>query len=215
MNHEQGLTAEEIKSLVGPSAIIVEAGSHDGSDTAKLIEAMPDVTMHCFEPDERPIKRFKETIGDNPRVTLYEVIVSDVDGFKDFYASTGKAGHMEDWDYSGSPCKPTGHLERSPEISFKPPISLPSIRLDSWLPSIFIYSTTVDLIRADLQGSQRAFIDGATITLSNTRFLYIECHEKPLYEGEPTQDELQELLPSFELLGIYERDNLLLKNRKL
>ena len=151
-------------------------------------------------------------IGDDPRVTLYHSGVGDIDGLKPFNASTGKAGHMDDWDHSGSYHKPTGHLEQSPEIKFKPPEPMPCIRLDTWR-NINPSTRGIDFAWVDIQGSQRDFIEGGRLTLAITKYLYIECHHTPLYEDEPTQDELMCLLPGFEPLGIYGLDNILLKNR--
>jgi hypothetical protein len=72
----------------------------------------------------------------------------------------------------------------------------------------------IDFIWADLQGGQVFFIAGARMALSVTRYLYIECHEQPLYADEPTQDELITMLrPEFTPLGIYERNNILFQNK--
>ncbi len=211
------LTAENIANFIGRSPLMLEIGSHEGIDTAKFLAAMPGITMHCFEPEQRALVRFKERISDNPYVALYEVAIADVDGEHEFHASTGKAGHMEDWDYSGSLHKPTGHYERSPEIGFKEPISVPCIRLDTWLWNVGGNSPgNIDFIWADVQGSQRDVIAGGQKTLAITRYLYIECHHPiPLYEGEPSREELIALLPDFEPIGIYAQDNILFKNRKI
>jgi FkbM family methyltransferase len=178
---------------------------------------MPGIRLDCFEPEQRAIARFKERIGDNVLVCLREVAVADIDGEKLFWASTGKAGHMDDWDYSGSLHQPTGHMKRSPEIGFKEPIAVPCIRLDSWFSreEDFIHGV-VDFIWADVQGSQRDVIAGGQIALARTRYLYIECHHPlPLYEGEPSREELIALLPGFEPLGFYGRDNILFQHKGL
>ncbi|MHC4371539.1 MAG: FkbM family methyltransferase, partial [Planctomycetota bacterium] len=91
-----------------------------------------------------------------------------------------------------------------------------SIRLDTWLdetdPDRKV--EVIDFIWADLQGGQVFFIAGARMALSVTRYLYIECHEQPLYADEPTQDELITMLrPEFTPLGIYERNNILFQNK--
>lgn len=204
---------DEIRQLVGTDApILVECGAHEGSHTVKFLAAMPGIRLYCFEPDKRPIARFKQAIGDDPRVELHEVAVTDFDGCKPFYASTGKAGDREDWDFSGSLQRPTGHLTRSPEIAFKEPVAVPCIRLDSWLrhrPHI----ERIDYLHADIQGEQRNFIAGAQVALAMTRWIYIEVHHKPLYAGEPTHDELTALLPNFELQCVYARDNLLFRRK--
>lgn len=211
-SYPNGMTAEQIRDLVGDSPTMLEVGSHAGEHTVTFLKAMPQIRLFCFEPDERPIKRFIEAIGDDFRVNLNRCMLTNVDGFHNFYRSTGKAGHMEDWDYSGSPSKPTGHLKRSPEIKFMQPVAMPSRRLDSWWE---YKRQDIDFIWADLQGSQVAFIEAGRNALAQTRYLYIECHTTPLYEDEPTQAELIKMLPGFEPLAIYEKDNILFRNRTI
>lgn len=211
-NISREIEPDEIRELVGDAPVFIECGSHEGSHTVKFLAAMPEIRLHCFEPDKRPIARFKKAIGDDPRVSLYEVAVADINGYKSFYASTGKAGDREDWDFSGSLQRPTRHLTRSPEIKFKPPVKIPCIRLDTWLaghPEI----KCIDFAWIDIQGGQRSFIAGAQTALLLTRWLYIEAHHEPLYAGETTHDELIALLSNFKLQCVYARDNLLLKNR--
>lgn len=215
-NHSHDLTAEEIRGLVGDSPLMLEIGSHEGTDTAKFLAAMPETILHCFEPDQRPIARFKELIGEDPRVHLYEMAAAHIDGEHVLYPSGGKAGHMKEWDYSSSLNKPTGHYRRSPEIVFRKPIIVPCMRLDTWMDLTDIGDRSIDFAWVDPQGSQRKVIAGGQETLARLRYLYIECHHPfPLYEHEPSRDELIALLPGFEPLGIYAQDNLLFKNRQL
>ncbi len=211
-SHPTELTAEEIRGLVGEAPAMLEIGSHEGTDTAKFLAAMPGARLYCFEPDPRPRDRFERTIGDDARVTLYDTAVADMDGYKPFYASTGKAGHMDDWDFSGSLRPPTRHLKQSPDIRFKPPQNVRCVRLDTWHrlnPTI----GRIDFQWVDCQGAQRDIITGGKLTLAVTRYVYIEAHHKPLYEGEPTQAELVDLLPGFEPLAVYALDNILFRNR--
>jgi FkbM family methyltransferase len=215
-HHPHGLTAEEIRGMVRNNRpVMIEIGSHEGSDTAKFLEAMPGLRIFCFEPDERAAVRFLEALGTDERVFVCPEAVSDVDGTALFYASTGKAGDRDDWDFSGSLNTPTGHLSRSPEIGFKEPAAVACRRLDSWLESrsYLRLPPVIDFIWADVQGAQRKVIAGAQKTLARTRFLYIECHETPCYEDEPTADELIALLPGFDPLATYERENILFQNR--
>lgn len=210
--HKRGITAEEIKGLVGESPLMLEIGCHEGSDTAKFLEAMPEARIYCFDPEKRATARFKELLGKDPRVSLQEVAVADVNGLRDFHASTGKAGRREDWDFSGSLCEPTGHYTRSPEIKFKEPAPVPCICLDTWYyeaPGVFV----IDFIWADIQGSQRLFLAGAGASLSRTKYLYIESHNPPAYANEPTQTQLMVLLAEgFNPVGFY-GENILFQNR--
>ena len=208
------MTAVDIKDLVGDNPLMLEIGCHEGSDTLKFLKEMRYAFIHCFDPEERATKRFENSVGNDLRVQLHKVAISDVDGLSDFYASTGKAGCMKDWDFSGSLRKPTGHLTRSPEISFKDPAPVKCMRLDTWY-TIHARYKAIDFIWADVQGSQRLVIAGGCHTLSNTRYLYIESHNPVAYDGEPTQAELIDLLSEwFEPIAIYAKENILLKNKE-
>jgi FkbM family methyltransferase len=205
------LTAEEIRDLVGTAPLIVEIGCHDGSDTAKFLEAMPGATLHCFEPDLRPYARFWENVKQSKQVTLYQSALTDSDEPQLFYPSTGRVNDCPDWDYSGSLQRPTEHLKHSPEVKFRDPIQVRCYRLDTWLREEGM--RVIDFIWADVQGGQRGLIGGGQCALALTRYLYIECHYRSLYEGEPSQGQLIELLPGFVPLANYGRDNVLFHNR--
>ncbi len=219
-SYPNGLTAHQIRDLVGECPTMLEIGSHDGSKdgshTLLFLEAMPGIQLYCFEPDSRPIARFKETIGDDPRVRLCEAAVAGIDGEGPFHASTGKAGHMADWDFSGSIHKPTGHLEKSPEIRFKPPVDVPYIRLDTWLDATLSSKTIIDFIWADTQAAEGDMITGGQETLRRTRYLYTEFYNRPMYEGQLKLTEVHWILPggtdTWELIGIYGGENALFKN---
>ena len=211
--YPRDMQADEIRALVGESPLMLEVGSHEGSHTVQFLKARLGIRLYCFEPDLRPIARFKQTIGNDPRVMLYKVAVADVDDCKPFYASTGKAGSRDDWDFSGSLHKPTGHLARSPEIKFKKPANVPCIRLDTWHHRINPNVEQIDFLWCAIQGAQRDFIAGGKLALAVTRYLYIEAHQVPLYDGETTQDELIALLPGFEPLGLYGGENILFENK--
>lgn len=210
------LTAEEIRDLVGTAPLMLEIGSHDGSDTVKFLGAMPAARIVCFEPDPRPVVEFTRRLEHDSRVKLFCEAVAESDGETAFYASTGEVGEHEDWDFSGSLQRATGHLLHSPEIKFKDPVTIQCMRLDTWLTDFNVGAWSItgpDFIWADVQGGQRRLIAGGRTTLALTRYLYLECHHEPLYENEPTQDELIAMLPGFEPLAIYELDNILFRNR--
>ena len=211
--NRKDIQTSEIQKLVGPIPTIVEVGCHDGSDTVRFLTLMPKARVFCFDCEQRALIRFKKRLGKDPRVTLYEKAVADVDGEKLFYASTGHAGKYGDWDYSGSLCKPTGHLTRSPEIKFRDPVLIPCTRLDTWLGETDLYR--IHFLWADVQGSQRLLIAGGHAALSLTDYLYIESHDPVAYAGEPTQEELiDDLSKLFQPLAFY-GENILFRNNRI
>lgn len=227
MRVQKELTAQQIRDLVGVNdPTILEIGCNDGTDTLKFLEAMPNATIHCFEPDPRAIARFKEIVGDNPQVSFNPTALSNYTGQANFYGSSGrppdtsrKAGApdccwLPEWDLSGSLCTPTGHLKRCPWVIFPEDrvYEVEVITLDDWL---YFHGEIlrIDFIWMDVQGAEALVLQGATRALEITRFLYTEFSDTPLYEGQVCLKELQEVLPDFESLGVY-GENILLENKQ-
>jgi hypothetical protein len=107
---------------------------------------------------------------------------------------------------SSSAKKPTAHLEAHPWCKFERTTTVTGRRLDSVIPTV-----PIDLIWCDVQGAQLEVIAGAPLTLSRTRLLYIEVHPFPMYEGEPTDEELLAALPGWKVVERYEADVLLMR----
>ena len=211
-SHQETLQASEIAELVSGKGVVLEIGSHEGTDTVKLAKAMPSSIIHCFECEQRAIVRFLENTKDYDNIRLYETAIADTDGEADFYASTGKAGKRDDWDFSGSLNKPTGHYQRSPDIKFKEPQLVRTTQLDTWWESMAIFG--IDFIWADIQGAQLRMLRGAHLALRVTKYLYLECHQQSLYRDEPSQETLIDVMYcfGFEPVAVYGKDNILFEN---
>lgn len=224
--HGHKLTCPEIERyLEGSPKLFVEIGANDGQDTLDFAISWPDCHVVAFEPDPRAIEKFKARMmkAGIYRCDLIETAVSDELGTTDLFMSAGAPGfHEPEWDKSSSICAPTRHLERSPEITFPDDDahrqSVVTLTLDAWWGGFTEEHedlTTIDFLWCDPQGSQAKIIRGARESLRNTRWLYIEYYDSPLYEGEPTLGEMQMMLPGWELVATYERENALFRNPRL
>jgi len=207
----RGLTAEEIRDLVGESPVMLEVGCNDGTDTLRFLDAMPGIRLFCFEPDPRPAAVFKARVP----VFLIEAAVSDVDGTAVLYQSGGRPdpSGVGEWNKSSSIVEPTGHLKMSPWCKFTPAITVPTVRLDTWLAQYDV--PAIDFIWADVQGCEAKMISGGTETLKRTRWLYTEWYPTAMYAGQPNLDDICAMLPGWELVGIYGRENALFRNTAL
>lgn len=233
MRSLQRMNAEAWRNMVGADAkCVLEVGCHDGSDTLMLLEAFPKAELHCWEPDDRPVGRFRKNVGDNTRVTLNREAVCDVEGKAPWYSSHGEMPNTEtsralpeamrkDWDASGSIMCPTGHLVVPNWLRFQKDGCVNTTRLDTWLglhPEI----TGIDLIWADIQGAELRMIVGGADALRITRYLYAEIYDneiypthkeaRRLYAGQPFYKDFVEALPGWKLLGLYNEDSLLFRN---
>ena len=190
-----------IRGMVGEGATILEIGAHSGLDTWRFLhpEGGRARQVVAFEPDPRPLARFRKILAQqivDGSVILYPCAAGRINGRIPWFASHGKPWFAQkditnihnDWDSSGSLHQPTGHKELYPDVTFTQE-SVPCLRLDDiWLPHF-------DFAWIDVQGSQRDVIAGGHETLDRIPWIFIECHEEPLYDGEPTLPELCELLP--------------------
>jgi len=210
-----GITMAQIRRLVArDDPVVLELGCNDGGDTARFLEEFPGITIHCFEPDPRPVQRF--SIKDS-RCYLHRSAIGENDGSVLFHMSGGSPSNeaQRAWDRSSSIRPPTAHLEIHPWCTFDQKMIVPVRSLDSWY-SEYLSPSEIDFIWADIQGAEGDLISGGRQTLCNhTRYLYTECYEIPMYEGQATRQQILQQLPEFECIGIYEGYNILLKNRKL
>lgn len=220
-HHPAGLSAEEIRGMVGDSPLMLEIGCHDGMDTQRFLDAMPGIELHCFEPDPRPAARWIRQITDK-RAHLYTVAVGASTGLTTLYLSGGDfpsdCNPEHDWDHSSSIRKPTGHLIRDKQVTFGREITVAETTLDEWWfrpfgDSVSCLALPVNFIWADVQGAEGDLIRGGKKVLTQTRYLYTEYYDTPQYEGQPDLSRICALLPrQFELVGLY-AGNALFKRR--
>lgn len=216
---DRDIKAEEVRELVGrDDPLIFDLGTNDGDSSADFLRVMPRATIVCVECNPQPLKRFK--LRGDPRVTLFECAVYHRNGRIKFFPSGGKipgstAPCADDWDYSGSTRRPTGHLIRDSRITFDREIEVEAKTLDH-IASDFtgILRGTIDFIHADLQGGEASMILGGQQTLQRTRYLYLEYYDRELYEHQADLKALVSFLPDWKLLSIW-GENAMFENQEL
>jgi len=202
--------------------VMLEVGANEGEDT-EIFAAIPGVTLFCFEPDPRAARLWSQrmeaiTLRDNVSVTLVERALADAPGKAMLHLSGGWPPDWprepgQEWTKSSSLCRPTGHLTYSPWCKFTSHVEVEVTTLDLWAadwPAIGV----VDFLWADVQGAEARLLAGGAEMLRRTRWVYLECHQRPLYEGQAGEDDLRERLAEFDLLARY-GENLLFHNRVL
>ena len=80
--------------------------------------------------------------------------------------------------------------------------------------NFFRMDEIVDFIWADLQGAEGDLVAGGQATLAKTRYLYAEYSNEEWYEGQPTLQQLMDMLPNFAILHRFTIE-VLLKNTAL
>lgn len=214
-----GVKGEHLVDVVAKDdPLILEIGANDGEHTEWMLKLFPRATLHCFEPEPRAAQRFRARIGARPGVHLHDFALGAYDGYAEFHrSSTGSAASDQSppgWDGSGSLRKPTGHLQRHPEISFHSKMNVPVYRFDTWARNAGL-AGVVDLIWMDVQGAERDVFLGAGKWLGRIRNIYTEYSNVELYEGQATLAQLRRMLPDFSVARLYPDDVLFVRKAKL
>lgn len=206
------MNKQEIKTLVNKkNPFVLDVGCYDGKDSKALSEIL-NCDVHCFEPDPLSQDLFESLHGDNKRLHLHKFALGKVNGEIDFYQSN----HPQ----SNSIHPPKRHLNLFPDVVFDEVIKVKSKMLDTWYLQRS-ESRVIDFIWADLNGAEEDFLLGAMTALSVTRFLYIECAKKELYDGQMHVDNILKILSNhnFEVLSFENWGesfgNVLFKNKNL
>ena len=202
--------------LAKENPVILEIGCHNGSHTLWFLETFQNPTIHCFEPDPRATKQFKQKLGNHPSIKLFEGAISYQTGAQTFFQSDGI---KSDWTCSGSLRKPVNHTELHPQIVFERTIEVPTTTLDKYCQEESI--TQIDFIWMDVQGAEMDVFKGGKNTLSNVHFLYTEYSNVELYQGQANLKKISAQLAEsgFKLIRRYHGDalyqNISLTNRKI
>ena len=191
-----------IKKLVGKDdPLIVEIGAHYGEDTLRLLETFPNANIHCFEPDDRNIKIFNQTVIDE-RVVMYQLALSNKNGKARFYKSfiesktnkiPDKYNFISKKEYNKNLLRNSG--SSSLKVGYPNCLSeeyyVKTIRFEDWYKRENI--GYIDFIWIDVQGAEYEVIDGMGSTIQNISFIWIEYGEDE-YDGALNRDQTIELL---------------------
>lgn len=176
------INATELYALLKPKTV-VNIGAFDCVDAVKFAELGCDV--QAFEPMDVEMHT-------HPNVKLHRVAVSNADKFTQFFCS--------DNGCSGSLREPKNHLKIWPRVAFPKKQSVECVKLDTWYQT---FKKPIDLIFADVNGAEAEMIEGATETLKNTKYLFLEVSDKELYKGQKSMEEIIAMLPGWKLVAVY------------
>jgi FkbM family methyltransferase len=182
---------------------VVEIGAHVGQDTGELwLCAGAEKSRYlALEPDPRNADEFRKAHG-SKQLRFIEAAISDRSGLAVYSGSYPYTG-------SGSLKKPVEHLSTFPEVSFSSEFrtTVVTITLDEIVEKFGL--TKIDLIWADVQGSEDLLISGGQKALSMTRWLHTEFYDSEVYEGQLGKEEIQKRLPGeWKLVETWQNDAL-------
>lgn len=192
---------------------IVELGAADGADSQKIASAATHschgVEYFAFEPDVRNLSGLKSNrFSRLCNCHIVQAAVGNINGFVPFYESN------REHPFSSSVKVPKLHLNVHESISFSNSHDVRMVRLDDFFSVFWLYGP-IDFIWCDIQGAEDLMIEGAQKTLSSTRFLYSECYETEMYEGQIGRHEILKRLPGQWTIANEWADDVLFENLAL
>jgi FkbM family methyltransferase len=209
--------AAYLKDVAHP--VIVELGCNSCSMGRQMVEAMRRPCAYFgVEGDPRAAQRAREPTGLPAGGVLLEAVVADMDGPVMMRLSQDREKQGRGMG-SSTALKPIDdvffHKSNFHWMEFPQQVEVPGYSLDS-LAARFCLSG-IDLLWADIEGSEAKMLAGAKKTLPGVRLLYLEVWAAPLYEGQvPRTELLPPLLASgWAIEYEYDANHVLLRNTEV
>jgi FkbM family methyltransferase len=173
-----------------PIRTVLDIGAYDG-DTARIFRRFfPQAHIYCFEPQPEPVHLL--TAWAATQQNLVHVLPFALD------SASGTA------DLHRSPHSPRmaslaaahpGHPNRLPDAVMLP---TPTMRLDE---AVSAHIPLVDdlLIKIDVEGYERAILEGGPVTLQRCRACIMEFHAHLSFSGQMTLPEAMTFLKGYDL----------------
>lgn len=187
-NDPTALILSKVRSTLGRSAIIVEAGAHNGSDTARLSHYFRFGTVHAFEPVPELFSRLVERTRSCRNVRRYNLALGASSGSATLHLSGGTS------DGSSSLLRPKKHLDFHPNVTFEDTLPVRCLSLDDWAATADV--SNVDFVWFDLQGMEADVLKASMVIFPKVRMIFSEVSLFELYEGCPVYPEYRGWLES-------------------
>jgi FkbM family methyltransferase len=163
---------------------VVDVGANIGAWTTDLLTLSQPSRTILVEPDPRLVEGLRKRFPRDSGVEIVEAALGSVVGTAEF--------HLMNAPVFNSFRRPASDMERmyGDSSRIKETVNVGVRTLDS-----LTYETPrVDLLKIDVQGSEREVLSGAEQTLRKTTLILLEVNFQPHYEGEAGFFELDGIL---------------------
>lgn len=174
-----------LKSL--PIDGILDVGANRGQFSLACCLSQPKTPIVAFEPIPGEAKTFRAVHANHNRIELFESALGDSPGQATLHLSRSA---------DSSSLLPIGKRQKElfPGTQEIDSIIVPVQRLDDLCKHW--NCRTQQLLKLDVQGFELNVLQGATETLKSCAFVYAECSEVTLYEGQALRPEVSRFLQS-------------------
>jgi len=165
------------------NAIVLEAGSCDGTNTIDLANVFSNGHVYGFEPVKYIFNNLKERVKDIKNIDIYELALDDECGEKEIFISSGFSSQ------SSSLLKPKEHIDIFPTCFFNTTEIVKTITINEFVTVNNI--PKIDLMWLDLQGNELKALSKADKILPTVTAIYTEYSTKEFYEGLTLYDDFK------------------------
>lgn len=161
-----------------PLSFVIDVGANQGQWIGSLMGLLPIPEVWIFEPNPEAMKICQQRIGRRPGVTYFDLALGDADGQAELHVTARsdfasilqpRADFLE-----------THYGHNAAHVVLNQQVQIAT--LDSLVPE----SRSVDLLKIDVQGFERAVLSGARRVLGSTRAVLIEVNLQSHYAGDDT-----------------------------
>ena len=175
---------------------VIDVGANRGQFTLACCIAMSRIPVVAFEPIPAEAKIFSLIHRHNKNITLVQCALGE---------SRSQATLHLSRSADSSSLLPIGSRQTRifPNTAEAGTITVPVQTLDDSLP--LMEGRKRQLLKLDVQGYELNVLNGGLKTLSTCKYVYAECSEVPLYDGQALRPEITAMLSrhGFQETGSY------------
>lgn len=163
--------------------LIVEAGAHNGRDTLKLLNLLPNATIHAFEPVPELFSTLQKQCSPYKAIHCYNIALSDTTQEQPMYVAT------QPYTAISSLMEPFLITQERPTVSFQKQ-TVTTTTLATWAHKQGI--NHIDFLWLDAQGSELAILEGASSLIQNVSLIYTEVTTSLRYKNNPLRQDIDQ-----------------------
>jgi len=182
------LLIEDMPRILGPSSIVLDVGANRGQFVEELLEATTISKIYCFEPVPDAFEHLMLLSEADPRIVPVQAAISTNQSKIPFFVTKSDVGSSMLRPIPGQP---------SQWLTLEQEIMVDGIRLDRFIRmEIKDDSLTIDLLKTDSQGADKAVLESAGDELvpNRIRAVLVEINFAEFYAGQDRYPEILDLL---------------------
>lgn len=179
---------DDAKRVLDASSVVIDVGANRGQFALKLLQKIDLRAIYCFEPVPDAFAQLEILAASDSRILPVQAAVSTERSTIPFFVTKSDVGSSMLRPNSGQP---------SQWLTLQEEIVVEAVRLDEFIQSKIVdHSLSIDLLKTDAQGADKAVLESAGVELSPQRIrsVLVEVNFSEFYAGQDKYTEILELL---------------------